>query len=135
MANYFNLDVMSRKEIWNARRSAETADYVNVKVDINTTEATLNEILTELREFLAKNPREFRPTCMMDLMEMGQTNDMMTVRFSIDMNSNWQDGGKRWMIRTKYMFKLKDLLLKKNIRFIVPVQEVKLIGEPTVSQS
>ena len=123
---------MSTKKIWNARRSEATADYINVKVDIHTSEEILNLIHSEIKDFLVLNSREYRPTCMMDIMEMGQDSDMMTVRFSIDMHSNWQDAGKRWAVRTKYMFKLKEILLKRKIRFIVPLQEVKLTSDSTI---
>ena len=126
------IDIMSKKEIWNARRSEATADYINVKVDINTPEDTLRLIHAEVKEFLAQNSREYRPTCMMDIMEMGQDSDMMTVRFSIDMHSNWQDAGKRWAVRTKYMFKLKEILMNRGIRFIVPTQEVRIVNSSTL---
>jgi small-conductance mechanosensitive channel len=115
------------KTIMNARRSQLIQDVIFVKVDLFTDPKKLNQLKEQMLVFLKKNSKLFLPSMRMDLNDMG-TSNMITLRITIEFNSNWDNPTKRWDIRSMFMFALKDALVDLDIKFLVPVQEIKIHG-------
>jgi hypothetical protein len=117
---------MARKQIFNCRRSGDLSEGVHVFVPISTSEESLKRVQERLLEFVRRYPALYRPSCSMDLVDIEDRNNMK-LRFSIDYKGNWQDGSKKSLSKTKFMFALKQILLDLNIRFELPIQEIMLL--------
>jgi small-conductance mechanosensitive channel len=120
---YIPNEIMAKKTILNARRSGDMVDFIELKVDLFTPNEKMQELEKRMLKFTTSNPRQYLPQIQMDILDMGISN-MMTFRFSIPFKGNWQDGGKRWATRTKFLFALKENVNDLGIKFELPVQSV-----------
>jgi hypothetical protein len=117
-----NVAILSQKTIINVRRSGDMTDYVDVKVDVRTSESILRQLHNRMLEYAKTNMRGFRPTCGMHIIEM--STNVMTVQFSIDLKGNWQDGSRRLANKTAFLFALKQHMQELDIKYELPMQKV-----------
>lgn len=101
------------------------SEYVEIRVPMETEEEKLNELHTMMLKFVTSNSRTLRPTCSMDIIEMGTTN-LMIVRLSLDHKGNWQNSKRRNTTRTAFMLQLKKYLVELGISFELPNQRITL---------
>lgn len=115
--------VLMTKFINNIRRSGNMGESIYIDVHFNTPTEKLHELATRLQEFLAVNSRDFQPGFNIKINEIVQLNTLNLLLY-IEHKGNWQDGGKRWERRTRFMYALKDALQDLDIKYSLPTQNV-----------
>lgn len=111
------------KFINNIRRSGNMGESIYIDIHFNTPTEKILELSTRLQDFLAANSRDFMPGFNIKINEIVQLNTLNLLLY-IEHKSNWQDGGKRWERRTRFMYALKDALQDLDIKYSLPTQTI-----------
>jgi hypothetical protein len=119
------IDKMATKSIYNCRRSGDLSETVTVRVDMETPDEKIDILRQKMLDFVKENSRRFRPTCRLDILEMGDFKNMISIRFGIDFKGNAQDGGRKSDSRTMFLKALRKSMLELQLTFVVPVQRVQ----------
>ncbi|KAG2181089.1 hypothetical protein INT43_008671 [Umbelopsis isabellina] len=115
--------VLMTKFINNIRRSGNMGESIYVDVNFSTPSDKLFELRTRMQDFLAANSRDFQPGFDIKLNEIVELNKM-TLLLYLEYKGNWQDGGRRWERRNRFMYALKDALTELEITYDLPSQKV-----------
>ncbi|KAI9597835.1 Mechanosensitive ion channel-domain-containing protein [Syncephalis fuscata] len=123
--------ILSSKFIHNIRRSQNMSETIEVQVDFYTPHEKITELARRLEEFLETHmAREFVPKITININSIDNTNRLALTMF-IEHRSNWQDGGRRWARRTKFMMALKEIITDLDLRYFLPPQRVEYIPPHT----
>jgi hypothetical protein len=126
MVTLSNADELSRKTIYNARRSNDSTDFMTVMMGLDTTQQQLDTLHHRILEFVKKYPHKFRPSCLMFVSDLGASN-MITIKISIDYKGTWQEGLKRIKSRSLFMMTVKDMLHEMGLKYSLPVQKIEMV--------
>jgi hypothetical protein len=69
-----------------------------LNIDCYTPQAKILELRARMRDFLAKESKEFLPDMEIQIQEMDVK---LKISMVIEHKGNWQDSGRRWARRTK----------------------------------
>jgi small-conductance mechanosensitive channel len=120
--------VLSSKFIHNIRRSQNMNETIEIQVDFYTPHEKITELARRLEQFLeTQMPRDFVPKLSINLSSIDNTN-RLALTMVIEHKSNWQDGGRRWARRTKFMLALKEIITDLDLRYYLPPQRVEYLS-------
>ncbi|RUP47739.1 hypothetical protein BC936DRAFT_145383 [Jimgerdemannia flammicorona] len=139
--------ILVNKFIYNIRRSPNMGEVIltlyhslpiasqpysaEIHVAFLTPTENIMELRSRLREWLQTESREFVPNLDINVLQIDDTNKI-TLNMFIEHKGNWQEGGKRWTRRTKFMFALKDIITDLGICYYPPIQKVQYLGDGDV---
>lgn len=115
--------VLMTKFINNIRRSGNMGESIYLDVNFTTSSDKLFDLRTRMQDFLAANSRDFQPGFDIKLSEIVELNKM-TLLLYLEYKGNWQDAGRRWERRNRFMYALKDALTELEITYDLPSQKV-----------
>ncbi|ORX91278.1 hypothetical protein K493DRAFT_355787 [Basidiobolus meristosporus CBS 931.73] len=118
-------EVMCTKFIHNIRRSSNQSETIELEIDFYTPKAKIVELESRINAFLQANSRDYIPGIKVHIAEMTRTN-LMKLYFFMEYKGNWQDGGRRWERRTRFMFALQENIIEVGIKYYLPPQPVQI---------
>jgi hypothetical protein len=124
--------VLMTKFINNIRRSGNMGESIYIDVNFSTPTEKILELRQRMQDFLAVNSRDFQPGFDIKINEIVQLNTMNLLLY-LEYKGNWQDGGRRWERRTRFMYALKDALVDLDIKYDLPTQNVVTSQAPEIS--
>lgn len=124
--------VLMTKFINNIRRSGNMGESIYIDVNFSTPTEKILELRTRMQDFLAVNSRDFQPGFDIKINEIVQLNTMNLLLY-LEYKGNWQDGGRRWERRTRFMYALKDALVDLDIKYDLPSQNVVTSQAPEIT--
>ncbi|KAI9227806.1 MAG: hypothetical protein DHS80DRAFT_16543 [Piptocephalis tieghemiana] len=120
--------VLSQKLIRNIRRSNNMCEVIEIQLDFSTPSWKIEELLTRMNHFLeTEMSRDFVPTTSLNISDLENTN-RIKASFWIEHKSNWQDGGRRWERRNKFVLKAKQVITDLGIQYSLPMQPIDIHG-------
>ncbi|KAG0218515.1 hypothetical protein BGX33_006993 [Mortierella sp. NVP41] len=122
---YYPNNVLSQKPIHNVRRSPNMSEKIVLNVDCYTSQSKIFELRARMRDFLAKESKEFLPDMEIQIQEMDVK---LKISMVIEHKGNWQDSGRRWARRTKFNFALKDAVEDIGIKYYALPQRLEVVG-------
>ncbi|KAJ8662389.1 hypothetical protein O0I10_002083 [Lichtheimia ornata] len=118
---YAPTTVLRTKLIVNVRRSPDMGETIIINVDFRTPTERLNLLHSRLSEWVNNNSRDFAPGFDVRVTDIIDVNQII-LSLWLPHKGNWQDLGKRFQRRTKFMIALKDILTELDIRYELPAQ-------------
>lgn len=115
--------VLMTKFINNIRRSGNMGESIYIDVSFTTPTEKILELCTRMQDFLAANSRDFQAGFDIKINEIVQLNKMNLLLY-LEYKGNWQDIGRRWERRNRFMYALKDALIDLDIKYVLPSQNV-----------
>ncbi|KAF9143539.1 hypothetical protein BGX30_000155 [Mortierella sp. GBA39] len=125
---YYPNNVLSQKPIHNVRRSPNMSEKIVLNVDCYTPQKKILELRARMRDFLAKESKEFLPDMEIQIQEM---DIKLKISMVIEHKGNWQDSGRRWARRTKFNFALKDAVEDIGIKYFALPQRLEVVNRET----
>ncbi|KAF9425589.1 hypothetical protein BGZ94_007395 [Podila epigama] len=122
---YYPNNILSQKPIHNVRRSPNMSERIVVHVDVYTPQAKILELRSRMREFLAKEPKEFGPDMEIQIQEI---DIKLKISMVIEHKGNWQDTGRRWARRTKFHYALRDAIDDLGIKYYGLPKRIELLN-------
>lgn len=111
---------LQQKYIHNIRRSPPQSEGVEAYVGFETTPEQIEALELKMNRFLEYNSRDFNGTSQLFATEVIDANKIKLVVF-ITHRSNWQDSGKRWVRRNKFIRNFKENMTALNIMYSLPM--------------
>ncbi|OAQ32881.1 hypothetical protein K457DRAFT_90455 [Linnemannia elongata AG-77] len=121
---YYPNNVLSQKPIHNVRRSPNMSEKIVLNVDCYTPQSKILELRARMRDFLAKESKEFLPDMEIQIQEMDVK---LKISMVIEHKGNWQDSGRRWARRTKFNFALKEAVEDIGIKYYALPQRLEVV--------
>ena len=118
---YFPNSVLNKQTIFNIRRSKAQGEVIKVDVGFDTTMDQITQLNILLKEFLAKNSRDYDVDITVNVIDLNQMSKL-TLTMMLNYKRNWMDGKLRMRLKTKFNMELKECLSKLNFRFSLPLQ-------------
>ncbi|KAF9392639.1 hypothetical protein CPB97_011619 [Podila verticillata] len=122
---YYPNNVLSQKPINNVRRSPNMSEKIVLNVDCYTPPSKIYELRARMRDFLARESKEFLPDMEIQIQEM---DIKLKISMVIEHKGNWQDSGRRWARRTKFNFALKEAVEEIGIKYYALPQRLELVN-------
>ncbi|KAF9415430.1 hypothetical protein BGZ94_000089 [Podila epigama] len=126
---YYPNNVLSQKPIHNVRRSPNMSEKIVLNVDCYTPQAKIFELRARMRDFLARESKEFLPDMEIQIQEMDVK---LKISMVIEHKGNWQDTGRRWARRTKFNFALKEAVEEIGIKYYALPQRLEVVERDVV---
>ncbi|KAG0231511.1 hypothetical protein BGX31_005500 [Mortierella sp. GBA43] len=120
---YYPNNILSQKPIHNVRRSPNMSEKIVLNIDCYTPQAKILELRARMRDFLAKESKEFLPDMEIQIQEMDVK---LKISMVIEHKGNWQDSGRRWARRTKFNFALKEAVESIGIKYYALPQRLEI---------
>ncbi|KAF9905817.1 hypothetical protein EC991_001293 [Linnemannia zychae] len=121
---YYPNNVLSQKPIHNVRRSPNMSEKIVLNVDCYTPQNKILELRARMRDFLAKETKDFLPDMEIQIQEMDVK---LKISMVIEHKGNWQDSGRRWARRTKFNFALKEAVEDIGIKYYALPQRLEVV--------
>ncbi|ORX96880.1 hypothetical protein K493DRAFT_216766 [Basidiobolus meristosporus CBS 931.73] len=118
-------EVMCTKFIHNIRRSGNQSETIELGIDFYTPKAKVMELEQKINDFLQANSRDYHPSINIHIADMTKTN-MMKLYIFLEFKGNWQDGGRRWERRTRFLFALQESIIAVGIKYYLPPQPLHI---------
>ncbi|KAF7725863.1 hypothetical protein EC973_009195 [Apophysomyces ossiformis] len=118
---YAPTQVLMTKLISNVRRSGDMGENVVINVDFNTGTDQIYKLRDRLADWVASQSRDFAPGFdlrVQDIIDMNQ----LIINMWLPHKGNWQELGKRFQRKTRFMVMLKDTLSELGIKYYLPTQ-------------
>ncbi|KAF9114693.1 hypothetical protein BGX27_010085 [Mortierella sp. AM989] len=120
---YYPNNILSQKPIHNVRRSPNMSEKIVLNIDCYTSQAKILELRARMRDFLAKENKEFLPDLEIQIQEMDVK---LKISMVIEHKGNWQDTARRWTRRTKFNFALKEAVEEIGIKYYALPQRLEI---------
>ncbi|KAI1312295.1 hypothetical protein EDD11_002985 [Mortierella claussenii] len=120
---YYPNNILSQKPIHNVRRSPNMSEKIVLNIDCYTPQAKILELRARMRDFLARESKEFLPDMEIQIQEM---DIKLKISMVIEHKGNWQDSGRRWARRTKFNYALKEAVEEIGIKYYALPQRVEV---------
>lgn len=100
------------------------SDTVNLVLDLNVSQLTLDDIKQKLLEFVILEKRDFQPTIGLSVTGIVEPSSesrmkMLRVKVTVGHRSNFQDGALMAKRRTKFILKLRDTLVDMGVAALI----------------
>ncbi|KAG2224176.1 hypothetical protein INT45_001294 [Circinella minor] len=118
---YAPTTVLMTKLIVNVRRSGDMGESIVINIDFRTPTDQLLLFHKRLAEWVNGESREFAPGFDVRVTDIIDVNQIILTMW-LPHKGNWQDLGRRFQRRTKFMIAVKDILTELNIRYELPAQ-------------
>ncbi|KIY69051.1 hypothetical protein CYLTODRAFT_350366 [Cylindrobasidium torrendii FP15055 ss-10] len=127
-----NALMSTAKLIHNLRRSKSTWETTNIQIAYNTPLDVFEEIRSRIKTYVTENNRDWSG---MDFnIDKMDYQNAIHIIVAMEHRSNWQEWGKRWERRTRFMRNLKQILEDLSVKYTLPVQPVILQQQGMVSE-
>ncbi|KAF9364200.1 hypothetical protein BGX34_002229 [Mortierella sp. NVP85] len=120
---YYPNNILSQKSIHNVRRSPNMSEKIVLNIDCYTPQSKILELRARMRDFLARENKEFSPDMEIQIQEMDVK---LKISMVIEHKGNWQDSGLRWARRTKFNFALKEAVEDLGIKYYALPQRLEI---------
>ncbi|RUS16522.1 Mechanosensitive ion channel-domain-containing protein [Endogone sp. FLAS-F59071] len=121
---YVRNTVLTKKNIFNIRRSGPMGEFIEIQIDYNTPSQKIDSLREKLSDWCNKNSTDFTPGVLaLNIFEIESTNKIHCVIW-VEHRSNWQDMMARYARRTKFYYGLKEALDELDIRYVLPAQPI-----------
>ncbi|KAI9485351.1 MAG: hypothetical protein EXX96DRAFT_645318 [Benjaminiella poitrasii] len=118
---YAPTTVLMTKLITNVRRSGSMGETIKVNIDFQTTTEQFYELHDRLTAWVVTQNRDFGPGFDVRVQDIIDVNQLI-LNIWLPHKGNWQELGKRFQRKTKFMLALKDIMTELNIRYELPTQ-------------
>ena len=120
---YAPTTVLMTKLITNVRRSGNTGETVTINIDFRTTGDQFWELHDRLSTWVASQSRDFGPGFDVRVADIIDVNQMI-INIWLPHKGNWQELGKRFKRKTRFMLALKEILIDLEIKYELPAQRI-----------
>ncbi|KAF9902586.1 hypothetical protein EC991_004759 [Linnemannia zychae] len=127
---YYPNNVLSQKAINNIRRSPNMTDKIVVHIDVYTPQEKIFELRARMREFLAKETKEFSPDMEIQIQEIDVR---LKISMCIEHKGNWQESSRRWARRTRFHYALKEAIEDLGIKYHHIPERISLVQSEGLS--
>ncbi|KAG0043407.1 hypothetical protein BGZ83_011454, partial [Gryganskiella cystojenkinii] len=121
---YYPNNVLSQKAIHNIRRSPNMSEKIVLLVDVYTPQAKILELRARMRDYLAKEGKEFSPEMEIQIQEIDV---QLKISMVIEHKGNWQDTSRRWARRTKFHYALKEAIEDLGIKYYAVPKRLEIL--------
>ncbi|KAI8374423.1 Mechanosensitive ion channel-domain-containing protein [Radiomyces spectabilis] len=118
---YAPTTVLMTKLISNVRRSGNMGETVIINIDFRTGTDRLHLLHERLQAWVDSQSRDFAPGFDVRVSDIIDVNQLI-LSIWLPHKGNWQDLGKRFQRKTRFMIALKDILTELEIRYELPAQ-------------
>ncbi|KAI9278952.1 Mechanosensitive ion channel-domain-containing protein [Phascolomyces articulosus] len=118
---YAPTTVLMTKLIVNVRRSGDMGESIVMNIDFRTPTERLKLFHKRLAEWVNGESRDYAPGFDVRVTDIIDVNQIILTMW-LPHKGNWQDLGRRFQRRTKFMIAVKDLLTELDIRYELPAQ-------------
>ncbi|KAI7897809.1 Mechanosensitive ion channel-domain-containing protein [Cokeromyces recurvatus] len=120
---YAPTTVLMTKLITNVRRSGNMGETIKINVDFRTTTEQFYELHDRLSAWVLTQHRDFGAGLDVRVQDIIDVNQLI-LNIWLPHKGNWQELGKRFKRKTRFMLALKDILNDLNIRYELPTQKI-----------
>ncbi|KAJ2697235.1 hypothetical protein H4218_004093 [Coemansia sp. IMI 209128] len=120
---------LAMMKVQNLRRSKPQSESIIIGLDFNTPSDKIYAIKDRMNEYSEENPRDLISPVGFNVDLLENTNRVQ-ISVGINYKSNWQDGAKRFAIKTKFAFALRHVIHELGLRYALPLQPVAMVSPP-----
>lgn len=120
---YAPTTVLMTKLITNVRRSGSMGESIKINIDFRTTSDQFWELHDRLLAWVISQSRDFGPGFDLRVIDIVDVNQLI-LNVWLPHKGNWQELGKRFQRKTRFMLALKDIMTELNIRYELPTQRI-----------
>ncbi|KAJ1998231.1 hypothetical protein GGI04_005091 [Coemansia thaxteri] len=120
---------LATMKIQNLRRSKPQSESIIVGFDFGTPSDKLYALRDRMNEYANENPRDLISPVGFNV-ELLENSNRIQIGVGINYKSNWQDGGRRYAIKTKFAFALRQAIHDLGLRYALPLQPVTMVSPP-----
>ncbi|KAG0171099.1 hypothetical protein DFQ30_001526 [Apophysomyces sp. BC1015] len=114
--------ILMTKLISNVRRSGDMGESIVINIDFSTPTEQIYNLRDRLADWVTSQSRDFAPGFdlrVVDIIDMNQ----LIINMWLPHKGNWQELGKRFQRKTRFMVTLKDTLTELGIKYYLPTQK------------
>ncbi|GAN10256.1 calcium channel [Mucor ambiguus] len=120
---YAPTTVLMTKLITNVRRSGSMGESIKINIDFRTTTDQFWKLHDRLLAWVTSQSRDFGPGFDLRVIDIVDVNQLI-LNIWLPHKGNWQELGKRFQRKTRFMLALKDIMTELNIRYELPAQRI-----------
>lgn len=120
---YAPTTVLMTKLITNVRRSGSMGESIKINIDFRTTTHQFWELHDRLLAWVTSQSRDFGPGFDLRVIDIVDVNQLI-LNIWLPHKGNWQELGKRFQRKTRFMLALKDIMTELHIRYELPAQRI-----------
>lgn len=114
---YIPHTILRQKIIFNIRRSLNQSEQIDFQVDFETPKEKIVLLKERINKYIeAEESREFHADPLLAITDMVDSNKL-NLYFWLEHKGNWQDGGRRWARRTRFMIALREICQELEMRY------------------
>ncbi|KAJ9074454.1 hypothetical protein DSO57_1006104 [Entomophthora muscae] len=132
---YIPHSILKQKIIFNIRRSLHQSEQIDFQIDFSTPKEKIVALKERVNKYLdAEESREFHGDPLMALIEIVDSNKLKMF-FWLEHKGNWQDGGRRWARRTRFMLALREICRDLDLSYSLLPLRVQHMNPPPYTES
>ncbi|KAJ1848471.1 hypothetical protein LPJ73_003962 [Coemansia sp. RSA 2703] len=120
---------LATMKIQNLRRSNPQSESIVVGFDFATPSEKLYALRDRMNEYVDENPRDLIGPVGFNI-DLLENANRVQLSIGISYKNNWQDGGRRASIKTKFSFALRHIIKDLGLRYALPLQPVTMVPPP-----
>ncbi|CEP19714.1 hypothetical protein [Parasitella parasitica] len=120
---YAPTTVLMTKLITNVRRSGSMGEAIKINIDFRTTSDQFWELHDRLLAWVTSQSRDFGPGFDLRVVDIVDVNQLI-LNVWLPHKGNWQELGRRFKRKTRFMLALKEIMTELNIRYELPAQRI-----------
>lgn len=122
--------ILLTKLIFNIRRSTSQAEAIYFQLDFDTPKEKIIALKERVNRYVEQEEsREFKPDIALTLTEIVDSNKLVFY-FWLEHKGNWQDGGRRWARKTRFMIALREITMDLGLRYTLLPQKIEHVNPP-----
>ncbi|KAI9294700.1 hypothetical protein K502DRAFT_330497 [Neoconidiobolus thromboides FSU 785] len=132
---YIPHNILMTKIIYNIRRSPTQAEQIDFQISFDTPKEKILKLKERINQYLVdEEPREFFDDPLVALSEIVDSNKL-NMFIWLEHKGNWQDGGRRWARKTRFMLALKEICQDLGLTYSLLPQKVQHENPPPAFSS
>ncbi|KAI0220093.1 hypothetical protein L0F63_006914 [Massospora cicadina] len=130
---YIPHTILRQKIIFNIRRSLNQSEQIDFQVDFSTPKEKIVLLKERINKYIeAEESREFHADPLLAITDMVDSNKL-NLYFWLEHKGNWQDGGRRWARRTRFMIALREICQELDMRYSLLPLRLEHLNPPPYS--
>ncbi|KAJ9074526.1 hypothetical protein DSO57_1005549 [Entomophthora muscae] len=122
--------ILMKKIIYNIRRSTSQAEQIDFQIDFDTPKEKIFALKERINQYLfEEESRDFYSEILMGLSEIIDSNKL-NMFFWLEYKGNWQNGGKRWARKTRFMIALREICKDLDMQYSLLPQKIEHLNPP-----
>ncbi|KAJ1898109.1 hypothetical protein LPJ66_002955 [Kickxella alabastrina] len=122
-------NILATMKIQNLRRSNPQSESILIGVDFNTPSEKLYDLRDRMNNYVEENPRDLVGPIGFNI-DLLENSNRILISLGISHRSNWQDGGKRALVKTQFSFALRHHINELGLKYALPLQPVTMVPPP-----